>query len=140
MAQSGKAYFNGKTIEYLVATAAGGGHDYYGRLMARHMKPQLPGSNIIVRNVPGAGHLIGTNLIYVAKPNGLTIGTFSTGMVNTQIIGLHKGIRFDLTKMSWVGKQSTDSPALHHLTSQNRAIGSMECAGHLADVREDWLA
>lgn len=112
LAQAGKAYFKGKTITYIVATAAGGGHDFYARLMAHHMKRFLPGCDIIVVNKPGAGHMIGTNLIYAARPNGLTIGTFSTGMINTQIIGVRKGIRFDLTKMSWIGKQATDTPVL----------------------------
>ncbi len=111
-AQSGKAYFKGKSITYIVATAAGGGHDFYARLMARHMKRYLPGVKIAVLNRPGAGHMLGTNLLYMSKPNGLTIGTFSTGMVNTQIVGVRKGMRYDLTKMSWIGKQATDTPVL----------------------------
>ena len=62
-AATGKAYFKGKTIIYIVATAAGGGHDFYARLMAHHMKRYLPGTKIAVINRPGAGHRIGTNLI-----------------------------------------------------------------------------
>jgi len=31
-----------------------------------------------VRNVPGAGHIVGANTIYAAKPDGLTIGMFNT--------------------------------------------------------------
>ena len=61
-------YFKGKTVTYIVATAAGGGFDFYSRLVAKHMQKHLPGSTFVVRNMPGAGHMIGTNFIYKAKP------------------------------------------------------------------------
>ena len=86
-AQTGADFFKGKTVTYIVATAPGGGYDLYGRLVAEYMQRHLPGSTFIVRNVPGAGHLIGTNAIYAAKPDGLTIGTFNTGLIYNQLIG-----------------------------------------------------
>lgn len=107
IAASGADYYKGKTVTYIVSTAAGGGYDYYGRLISEHMEKHLPGSTFIVKNVPGAGHIIGANQIYNAKPDGLTIGTFNTGLVYAQLIG-RKGIKFDLTKMSWIGKAAAD--------------------------------
>jgi tripartite-type tricarboxylate transporter receptor subunit TctC len=98
-------YFKGKTVSYIVATGAGGGFDFYGRLVAKHMQDNLPGTTFVVRNMPGAGHRIGTNHIYKSKPNGLTMGTFSSTMLMTQIIG-SKGVRFDLAKMNFLGKAS----------------------------------
>ena len=50
--------FRGKTITYIVSTTAGGGYDTYGRMIARYMPKYLPGSRMIVRNVPGAGNII----------------------------------------------------------------------------------
>ena len=104
---SGADYFNGKTVNYIVATAPGGNYDTYGRLIAEFMQRHLPGSTFVVRNMPGAGHLIGANALYASKPDGLTIGTFNTGLIYTQLAG-HKGIKFDLKDMSWIGKASTD--------------------------------
>jgi tripartite-type tricarboxylate transporter receptor subunit TctC len=98
--------FKGKTIKYIVATAAGGGYDGYGRLTARYMEKYLPGSTFVVVNRPGAGHMIGTNLIYAARPNGLTIGTFNTGVIYSQILKV-KAARYDLSKMSWIGKAAS---------------------------------
>ncbi|MDH3240780.1 MAG: tripartite tricarboxylate transporter substrate-binding protein [Alphaproteobacteria bacterium] len=98
--------FKGKTIKYIVATAAGGGYDGYGRLTARYMEKYLPGSTFAVINRPGAGHIIGTNLIYAARPNGQTIGTFNTGVIYSQILKL-KAARYDLSKMSWIGKAAS---------------------------------
>ena len=107
LAQSGPDYFNGKTVNYIVATDAGGGYDTNGRLVAEFMQKHLPGSTFVVQNMPGAGHLIGTNFVYASAPDGLTIGTFNTGLIYSQLAG-KEGIKFDLAKMSWIGKVSSD--------------------------------
>jgi tripartite-type tricarboxylate transporter receptor subunit TctC len=107
----GAEYYKGKTVTYIVATAPGGNYDSYGRLVAEFMQRHLPGSTFIVRNMPGAGHLIGANALYASKPDGLTLGTFNTGLIYTQIAG-HKGIKFDLNDMSWIGKAATDPRVL----------------------------
>jgi tripartite-type tricarboxylate transporter receptor subunit TctC len=101
------SYFKGKTVNYIVATGAGGGYDTYGRLIARFMQKYLPGSRVLVRNVPGAGHIIGANTIYTSRPDGLTFGMFNTGLIYNQLMGL-PGIKFDLTKFSWIGKASDE--------------------------------
>lgn len=98
----------GRTFTYIVATAAGGGYDGYGRLTARYMEKHLPGSTFVVVNRPGAGHLIGTNLIYAAKPDGHTMGTFNMGVLYSQLTG-KRAARFDLGKMSWIGKAAADT-------------------------------
>ncbi len=105
--QSGADFFKGKTVTYIVATSPGGGYDTYGRLVAEYMQHYLPGSTFIVKNMPGAGHMIGTNAIYASRPDGLTIGTFNTGLIYNQLIR-HEAARFDLEKMSWVGKAAYD--------------------------------
>ena len=99
------SFYEGKTVTYIVATAAGGGYDTYGRLIARYMQKHLPGSRFVVRNVPGAGNIIGTNMLYAARPDGLTIGMFNSGLIYNQLMDT-EGIRFDLGKMSWIGKAS----------------------------------
>jgi tripartite-type tricarboxylate transporter receptor subunit TctC len=105
-------FYKGKVVTYIVSTGTGGGADYYGRLTTRHMQRYLPGSTFIVRNVPGAGHIIGANKIYTSKPDGLTIGSFTTGLIYTQLVG-RKGVRFDLAKMTWIGKGATDIRVLY---------------------------
>jgi tripartite-type tricarboxylate transporter receptor subunit TctC len=100
-------YFRGKTVTYIVATGPGGGYDTYGRLVARFMAKYLPGSRMLVRNVPGAGHIIGANTIYASRPDGQTIGMFNTGLIYNQLMNL-PGVKFDLTKFSWIGKASNE--------------------------------
>ncbi len=106
-AEKGAAYFKGKTVEWIVSTAPGGGHDFWARLLSNTMEKKLPGSTFVVKNRPGAGHIIGVNLIYSAAPNGLTVGNFTTGLAYSQVLK-KKGIRFDLAKMSWLGKLASE--------------------------------
>jgi len=110
-ADSARDFYKGKTITYIVATSPGGGYDTYGRLVARYMNKYLPDSKVIVRNVPGAGHVIGANTIYASRPDGLIIGTFNTGLIYMQLLN-EAGVRFDLAKMSWIGKAAADTRVL----------------------------
>ncbi|TDI66630.1 MAG: hypothetical protein E2O90_04700 [Alphaproteobacteria bacterium] len=107
MAGPGADYYIGKTATWIVATNPGGGHDFWGRILARYVQAHLPGSKFVVRNKPGAGHILGLNLIYASKANGLTMGNFSTGVALAQILG-RKGMRADLTKMSWLVKLASE--------------------------------
>lgn len=111
-AQSADAdFFKGKTITYIVAVGPGGGYDTYGRLLTRHLTKYLPETRFVVRNVPGAGHIVGANTIYASRPDGLTIGTFATGLIYSQLLE-RQGVRFDLAKMSWVGRMSEEGRSI----------------------------
>ncbi len=103
----GADFYKGKTVTYIVATGPGGGYDSYGRVVAEYMQKHLPGSTFVVINRPGAGHLVGANILYASKPDGLTIGTFNTGLIYNQMTG-REGVKFDLGKMSWIGKAASD--------------------------------
>ena len=104
-------YFRGKTVTYIVSTGPGGGYDSYGRLIAKYLQKYLPGSRFVVRNVPGAGHIVGANTIYASKPDGLTIGMFNTGLIYDQLLK-RDGVLFDLNKFSWIGKAANDTRTL----------------------------
>ncbi len=116
-AQDGVEFFKGKTVNYIVATSPGGGYDSYGRLVAEYMQRNLPGSTFVVKNMPGAGHIIGANSIYASKADGLTLGTFNTGLIYNQLINAN-GVKFDLSKMSWIGKAASD-PRVIVIASQS---------------------
>ncbi|WP_395448907.1 Bug family tripartite tricarboxylate transporter substrate binding protein [Aminobacter sp. UC22_36] len=111
LAQEGAEFFKGKTVNYIVATAPGGGYDTNARVVAQFMQKYLPGSTFVVQNMPGAGHLIGTNYVYASEADGLTFGTFNTGLIYGQLAG-DPGIKFDLGKMSWIGKVAADPRVL----------------------------
>ena len=104
-------FYKGKTVTFIVATAAGGGYDTYARAIAPFIQKYLPGSTVIVKNSPGAGHIIGANEVYNARPDGLTFGTFNTALIFSQIVGA-EGIQFDLTKYTWIAKMASDNRVL----------------------------
>ena len=110
-AQSAADFFKGKTMNYIVATSPGGGYDTYGRLIGKYLTKHLGLDKVVVRNLPGAGHIVGANTLYAAKPDGLTIGTFNTGLIYAQLLG-QEGVQFDLTKMSWIGKAAEETRTL----------------------------
>lgn len=98
------AFYKGKVLNVIVPYATGGGYDQYVRLVAPYLQKYIPGTTVVVRNVPGAGSLTGTNELYLAKPDGLTIGVINgVGMVTDQAVGL-AGVKFDLNKFIWLGR------------------------------------
>jgi tripartite-type tricarboxylate transporter receptor subunit TctC len=121
-AKAEDSYFAGKTITYIVATKAGGGYDTMGRLVAKHLEAHIPGSRIVVKNIPGAGHLVGCQTIYSAAPDGLTIGTFNTGLIYSQLAGTLDS-DLDFQKMSWIGKAATESRVI--VVAANSGITSI---------------
>jgi tripartite-type tricarboxylate transporter receptor subunit TctC len=107
-AGSARAFFTGKTMTYVVATEPGGGYDTYGRLVARYIGKYLDVSRVVVKNVPGGGHMRGAHEIYNARPDGLTIGTFNSGLIYSQILRTD-GVGLDLNAMTWLGKAGVDA-------------------------------
>ncbi len=84
---AGAQFYKGKTITMIVNYPAGGPTDIEGRIVAQHLPAQIPGNpTIVVKNVGGAGGLIGSNQLGEAAPNGDTIGFFTLDMV-AQIVG-----------------------------------------------------
>ena len=108
-------YFQGKTVTIVVGTVAGDLYDLYARSIALFMGKYLPGSpNIIVQNMPGAGHMIAANYVYnVAKPDGLTLGAINAGLYFEQLIGRAE-VKFDWTKFNWIGN-ATKSPQVLYM-------------------------
>ena len=107
------ASFEGKTVTIVVGFKAGGGYDRLARVLARHLPKYLPGSpNVIVQNMPGANSITSANHVFnVAKPDGLTLGSFNRNLVLAQLTKV-PGVKFDLTKFAWVGSPASESTVL----------------------------
>jgi tripartite-type tricarboxylate transporter receptor subunit TctC len=70
-----------RNIEFIVASAAGGGSDLLARALAREMKLSQP---VVIVNRTGAGGTIGTTEAKNAKPDGHTILLGMVGPFETQ--------------------------------------------------------
>jgi len=97
-------YYQGKSVRIVVGYLAGDTHDVWARTIARYLTKHIPGtSDIIVVNMPGAGSMIAANHVYaVAKPDGLTLGTFSPSLYHAQLTG-RREVQFDWAKFTWIG-------------------------------------
>jgi tripartite-type tricarboxylate transporter receptor subunit TctC len=121
--EDGGDFYAGKTISYIVATDPGGGYDSYARLIGNFLPTYMPVDNIVIKNTPGAGHLVGANTLHRSKPNGLTIGTFNMGLIYGQLLG-KAGMSFDLRELQWVGKAAGEPRSI--VVSKNCAVQSIE--------------
>jgi tripartite-type tricarboxylate transporter receptor subunit TctC len=106
-------FYQGKTIRFIVGYQSGDSHDLWARAYARHMGKHIPGNpTFIVQNMTGAGSMVAANYIYnVAKPDGLTMGTFAPGLYLAQVTGSNE-VKFDWAKFTWIGSPEQNGNVL----------------------------
>ncbi|HHW02315.1 MAG TPA: tripartite tricarboxylate transporter substrate binding protein [Thermoanaerobacterales bacterium] len=101
-------FFKNKNLTFIVPYTAGGGFDAYARMLAPFIQKYISGVTVVVKNVPGAGSIVGTNQVYLEKPDGLTIGIINVpGMVFSQVTE-SEGVKFDLGKFTWLARVSSE--------------------------------
>jgi tripartite-type tricarboxylate transporter receptor subunit TctC len=106
-------FYSGKTITFVIGSAAGGGYDTYSRLAASHLGRHLEGAPpIVVQNMPGAGSIRAANHLYnVARKDGTTIGMVDEALYLNQILGTPE-LQADATKFNWIGRILANSAVL----------------------------
>ena len=106
-------YYEGKKITLIVGYTPGGGYDILARLYAKHLPKHIPGKpTVFIENMPGADSIIAANQVYnISKPDGLTICAFNRGLPFAQLLKT-EGVRFDMSKFSWIGSVSTEAIVL----------------------------
>lgn len=116
--QAANIDFHGRTITIAVAFEAGGPYDLYARLIARHLGEHLPGNpNVLVQNMAGAGGLTGINFLYNGAPkDGTTIGVVSQTVAIGQALGVTPGIKYDVRKIAWLGRITSNVETQHSYT------------------------
>ncbi|WP_300460198.1 tripartite tricarboxylate transporter substrate binding protein [Desulfobacula sp.] len=67
------AEFPQKTITLIVPWSPGGSGDMTCRILAAQMEKDL-GESVVVKNMPGAGSMVGATALADAKPDGYTLG------------------------------------------------------------------
>ena len=97
-------FYQGKTITIIQGRDAGGTGDLRVRSLVPFLQKYIPGSpTIVMEFMPGGGSRKAANHIYrSARPDGLTIGNFSSAMVSLAILG-ESGILYDIDKFHYLG-------------------------------------
>ena len=103
-------YYKGKTLKVVVRSAPGGGYDFYGRLISRHMPKYIPGKpGVIVQNMPGAGGIVAANyMAQRAKRNGTEIAILTRELALAQRVG-EIGVKYDLRKLNAIGSAASST-------------------------------
>ena len=102
--EDAKTFYKKKIMEIYCPYGVGGGFDTYARTIAHYLPQYLPIRAAVVKNIKGAGGLIGTNSLYVAPKDGLTIGLINGGgMIFNQVMET-SGVKYDLGKIEWLGR------------------------------------
>lgn len=92
-----------KPIHFVVPFAAGGANDLLGRAAAEGAAKAL-GQTIIIDNRPGAGTVLGTDLVAKAAPDGYTFLVSSAGVLSNAMI--RKSVPYkpeDLVPVAMIG-------------------------------------
>lgn len=111
MATAGAApFYEGKTIKVIIRSKPGGGYDFYGRLMVRHMSRHIPGNpNMIAVNMPGAGGIVAGNyLMSRAKRNGTEFGILTRELALAQRTGA-TGVKYDVRTLIPLGSAASST-------------------------------
>jgi tripartite-type tricarboxylate transporter receptor subunit TctC len=97
-------FYKGNTISLIVSTGAGGVFDLTARTVAKYLPKHIPGRPaVIVKNMPGAGHMRATNFMATqAAKDGTVIALVNNGIPLLQALD-GRGVRYDATKLHWLG-------------------------------------
>ncbi len=98
-------HFKGKTINVYIGYDAGGSYDFYGRMLARHMGPHLPGEpRLVPQNMPGAAGFRALGFLYSAAPkDGTAISITSQQIAIADKLGM-QGVSYDASKFNYIGR------------------------------------
>jgi tripartite-type tricarboxylate transporter receptor subunit TctC len=100
----------GKNVTMIIGFGPGGGYDAWGRLVARHLGKNLPGSpNVVPQNMPGGGSFNAANHIYTVAPkDGTVLGIIARDAALGPLTGA-SGARFDPLRMTWLGSPTLET-------------------------------
>ncbi|MCI0755600.1 tripartite tricarboxylate transporter substrate binding protein [Teichococcus vastitatis] len=103
------AWPTARPIEVVVGFAPGGGTDVMLRALAQAVSAELPGSNFVINNKPGAGGETSYVTLQAARPDGYTIGSVNTpGYLS---VPLERRVRYDRTKIRAIARLVDDPTA-----------------------------
>ena len=98
------SFYQGKTITVVAGTAPGGIGDARVKSLIPFLRKYIPGSPTIVVEYMdgGGGRQVGNHMYRNARPDGLTLGAFSSAVVSLNILR-ESGVLYDIDKFFYLG-------------------------------------
>jgi tripartite-type tricarboxylate transporter receptor subunit TctC len=94
-----------QTVKIISSFGAGGGSDIIARILAARMQEKF-GQSVVVENRPGAGGILGNEVVANAPKDGYTLGVQTAGQIIASTIT--KNMRYDpVGAFDWIGQLGT---------------------------------
>jgi len=109
----GEEFFQGKTLELIVPTGAGGSFDTLTRLVGRYIGRHLPGTpTVVVKNRPGGGGFAAANYLFNRAPqDGTSFGMLEQSIYEAQLFKT-EGLLADAKQFNWLGRVMSNNAVL----------------------------
>lgn len=114
-------FYQGKTINLIVGSGAGGMGDLRARALATILAKHIPGNpTITFQYMPGGGGRKAANFLYNnARADGLTLFRISSSIVPYAVLG-ESGVQYDIDKLIYLG---TTEHVLYYLFATRKELG-----------------
>lgn len=128
-------FYQGKTITVVAGTAPGGIGDNRVKAMNPFLRKYIPGNPAIVVQYMdgGGGRQVGNHMFGNARPDGLTIGAFSSSTVGLNLLR-ESGVLYDIDKFIYLGSPESDSHVVFY-TRKEAGFGNLEKLRSAAGIR-----
>ena len=119
-------FYQGKTITVIAGTAPGGIGDNRVKSMVPFLRKYIPGNPAIVVQYMdgGGGRQVGNHMFRNARPDGLTIGAFSSSVIGLNLLG-ETGVMYDIDKFFYLGSPQSVSHLVFY-TRKDAGLGNLE--------------
>jgi tripartite-type tricarboxylate transporter receptor subunit TctC len=114
-------FYQGKTVKIIVAATPGGTGDFRVRALVPFLRKYIPGNpTVILEFMDGSGGRKAANYMYAnARPDGLTLGSLSGGVIALSILG-ETGVMYDADKFIYLGSSESVS---HQIIYTRKELG-----------------
>jgi tripartite-type tricarboxylate transporter receptor subunit TctC len=128
-------FYQGKTITIVAGTAPGGIGDNRVKSMVPYLRKYIPGSPAIVVEYMdgGGGRQVGNHMARNARPDGLTIGAFSSAVISLHILR-ESGVMYDIDKFFYLGSPESTSHLVFY-TRKEAGLSNLEKLRAASGVR-----
>ena len=101
-------FYQGKTVTVIASTAPGGTGDLRVKALVPFLRKHIPGSpTVVIEYMEGGGGRKAANYLFrTARPDGLTVGAMSSGVLGLQIMR-ESGVMYDIDKFIYLGAPET---------------------------------
>ena len=121
-----KSFYEGKTVTLIAFTAPGGTADLRVKALVPFLKKNIPGNpTVVIEYMDGGGGRKGANHLYHSvRPDGLTIGAASGGIVGLGIMR-EQGVSYDVDKFIFLGTAEHENHAVIY-TRRDLGLDNLE--------------